>query len=144
MNRINLICLGVKDLQESREFYQAIGFDEPSTENSDIIAFFNNAGTRLELFPYAELLKDIGIDAQENPMPTSFNGVTQAFNAKSSEEVDMVFQLALDNGARSVKTPVWGDWGGYSGYFVDPNGYYWEVAYSKDWKFDQNDMLVIE
>lgn len=98
----------------------------------------------MELFPYTELLKDIAIELEDNPIPTSFNGVTQAFNAKSAAEVDTVYQTALAHGAKEVKKPVWGDWGGYSGYFSDINGYYWEVAYSKDWEFDDNDMLVIK
>lgn len=144
MNTIHLICLGVNDLAASRKFYKAIGFDEPNDKMADTIVFFNNTGTKLELFPYDELLKDIGIKAEDNPMPTTFNGVTHAYNAKSKEEVDTVFENAQQNGAVIVKQPVWGDWGGYIGYFQDPNGYYWEVAYSKDWQFDEHDMLVIE
>lgn len=144
MNRVNLMCLGVKDLAASRKFYKAIGFDEPNDEMADTIVFFNNEGTKLELFPYDELLKDIGISAEDNPMPTSFNGQTQAYNVKSKEEVDEVFEKALANGATLIKQPVWGDWGGYSGYFRDLNGYYWEVAYSKDWQFDENNMLIIK
>ncbi|WP_137597751.1 VOC family protein [Paucilactobacillus kaifaensis] len=144
MNSIHLICLGVQDLAQSRKFYRAIGFVEPNDEHANEIVFFNNTGTKLELFPYSELLKDIGLNATEHPFPKSFNGVTHAFNAKSKEEVDFIFKKALANGAQLIKQPVWGDWGGYSGYFSDPNGYYWEVAYSKDWQFDDNDMLVIE
>jgi len=117
---------------------------EPNIEYSDKIVFFNNSGTRLELFPYNELLKDIGLKAEENPFPTTFNGVTHAFNAKSKDEVDFVFKKALKNGAKDIKQPVWGDWGGYSGYFSDPDNYLWEVAYSDSWQFDNDDMLIIE
>lgn len=144
MNGIHLICLGVKDLAAARKFYKAIGFVEPNAEHADEIVFFNNAGTKLELFPYAELLKDIGLDPAANPQPTTFNGVTHAYNTKSVAEADQVFAQALANGATAVKPLVWGDWGGYSGYFKDPDGYYWEVAYADSWQFDQNDMLVIK
>jgi len=144
MNSIHLICLGVLDLTASRKFYQALGFNEPASEHADVIAFFNNFGTKLELFPYEALLVDIGLDVTSNPMPTTFNGVTHAYNTKSAAEADQVFQTALANGATLVKALTWGDWGGYSGYFKDLNGYYWEVAYSKDWQFDANDMLIIQ
>lgn len=144
MNSIHLICLGVKDLSASRKFYKALGFEEPNDKNSETIVFYNNFGTKLELFPYKELLKDIGISETDHPMPQSFNGITLAFNTKSEKEAEQTFENALKNGGMLVKPLTWGDWGGYSGYFKDINGYFWEVAYSSAWKFDQNDMLIIE
>ncbi len=144
MNQINLICLGVQNLESSREFYKALGFEEPKSEQADVIVFFNNTGTKLELFPYTELLKDIGLDPNQHPAPQTFNGNTFAYNVHSSEEVDEVFALAQKAGAKIVKKPVWGDWGGYSGYFTDPDGYYWEVTYGPNWRFDLNGMLIID
>lgn len=144
MNSIHLICLGVQDLTVSRQFYQALGFQAPNLENAETIVFFNNTGTKLELFPYTALLVDIGLSADNHPFPRTFNGVTHAFNTHSQAEVDATFKTALANGATLIKAPEWGDWGGYSGYFSDPDGYYWEVAYSKDWQFDQDGMVVIE
>ena len=58
--------------------------------------------------------------------------------------MDRVFALAKRSGAKIIKEPVTVFWGGYSGYFQDPNGYYWEVAYGDMWQFDENDMLIIQ
>lgn len=147
LNRINLICLGVADLIRSRTFYRdGLGFETPNNEDNPEIVFFNNGGTKLELFQREELAADIGGD---NPPATSdpaaaFNGITLAYNAKTKEEVDAIFAKIESIGGTIAKAPELVFWGGYSGYFRDPDGYYWEVAYADDWKFDANDMLIIE
>lgn len=146
MNRLNLVTLGVKDMKESLRFYRdGLGFDVKvyGDESNPEVIFFNNNGTKISLFPIENLAKDIN---EENP-PTigqGFGGITLAYNGKSKTEVDEVFQLAEKAGAKIVKKPETVFWGGYSGYFQDPNGYYWEVAYGDMWKFDSNDMLIVE
>lgn len=143
MNRVNLITLGVKDLQLSLLFYRdGLGFQTSVSEENPNIVFFNNAGTKLALYPLELLSQDIC----ENECLTrnEFSGITFAYNAKSAEEVDEIMEKAKKAGGMIVKPPKEVFWGGYSGYFTDPDGYYWEVAYSKDWMFDQNDMLIIE
>ena len=144
MNRINLICLGVRDIVKSRAFYRdGLGFATPNNEEDPKIVFFNNGGTRLELYPLQGLAADI--DADSPPASREgFGGITLAFNAKSKEEVDAIFSSIEAIGGKIVKAPRTVFWGGYSGYFQDPDGYYWEVAYSDQWRFDENDMLVIE
>lgn len=143
MNRINLITLGVKDIQKSLEFYRdGLGYRISSEEENPQIVFFNNNGTKLALYPLEELAKDI--NDENPPNRTGFSGITLAFNAKSQEEVDEVIVKAEKAGGNIVKSPRKAFWGGYSGYFTDPDSYYWEVAYSDGWKFDENDMLVIE
>lgn len=144
MNSIHLICLGVQDIPTSRTFYQAIGFIAQKKTQSAELVFFNNHGTKLELFLFSELLKDIGLDPKGNPAPASFNGTTLAFNTKSKAEADLTMAKALENGATLVKPLTWGEWGGYSGYFRDLNGYYWEIAYADSWRFDDQDMLIID
>ena len=74
----------------------------------------------------------------------TFSGITLAYNAKSKDEVDAIFSKIERIGGSIPKAPELVFWGGYSGYFRDPDGYYWEVAYADSWKFDENDMLVIE
>ena len=145
MNRLNLITLGVKNMVESLAFYrEGLGFEVVvygDEANPDVI-FFNNAGTKISLFPIERLVKDIH---EENP-PTvgnGFGGMTLAYNGKSKEEVDEIFMLAKEAGATIVKEPETVFWGGYSGYFQDPNGFYWEVAHGDMWQFDENDMLII-
>ena len=146
MNRLNLITLGVKDMVESLNFYrEGLGFEVVvyGEETNPDVMFFNNGGTKISLFPMERLVKDIN---ESNPPEISqgFGGITLAYNGKSKEEVDRVFALAKRSGAKIIKEPVTVFWGGYSGYFQDPNGYYWEVAYGDMWQFDENDMLIIQ
>ncbi|RCW71904.1 VOC family protein [Saliterribacillus persicus] len=144
MNRINLITLGVKDMKTSLTFYRdSLGFRTYEEENNPAVVFFDNNGTKLALFPLKELEKDIGKPLEESK-EAGFPGFTLAYNAKSLEEVDRVMNQAKAAGAEIVKPAQKVFWGGYSGYFKDPNGYYWEVAYGEMWKFDKNDMLIIE
>ncbi|MDL0435418.1 MULTISPECIES: VOC family protein [unclassified Niallia] len=146
MNRINLIALGVRKIADSLAFYKSIGF-QASVVGSDeepVIVFFKNQGSKLELYPLELLAKDIN---EENPPSIveagGFPGFTLAYNAKSVEEVDAIFTKLAELGAEIAKMPQATTWGGYSGYFKDLDGYYWEVAYGSDWEFDESDMLVI-
>lgn len=145
MNRINLICLGVRDMARALNFYRALGFKTYETAEAPPIVFFDTQGTKLELFPLEFLAKDIN---EENPpeLPTGgFSGITLAINMKSAEEVDRFFALVKEQGGDIVKPPEKpSTWDGYSGYFRDLDGYYWEVAYGKNWSFDENDMLIID
>lgn len=144
MNRINIICLGVRDIVKSRSFYRdGLGFQTPSNEEKPQVVFFNNGGTRLELYERQGLAKDINPD-NPPPLAEGFSGITLAYNAKSREEVDRIFARIEEIGGSVAKAPQDVFWGGYSGYFRDPDGYYWEVAYADSWKFDANDMLIIE
>lgn len=145
MNRINLICLGVRDMARALKFYRALGFKTHETAEAPPIVFFDTQGTKLELFPLKFLAEDIN---KENPPTLSsggFNGMTLAINMKSKEEVDQFFALVEQHGGDIVKSPEKPEgWDGYSGYFRDLDGYYWEVAYGKNWSFDENDMLIID
>jgi predicted lactoylglutathione lyase len=144
MNRINIVCLDVKDLKKSRSFYRdALGLVTPNDDDDPKVIFFNNNGSKLELYPIDLLAKDID---EENPpqFRGGFPGITLAYNAKSKEEADAIFSRVESLGGKIVKRPQTVCWGGYSGYFQDPDGYYWEVAYADSWKFDESDMLVIE
>jgi predicted lactoylglutathione lyase len=144
MNRINLVCLGVKDMKAALTFYKGIGFETYEKADTPAIVFFNNQGSKLELFPIKELAKDINEADPPVIKDRGFNGITLACNVKSENEVDDLIELVRQNGGKIVKEPVKVSWGGYSGYFQDVDGYYWEVAYSSNWKFDENDMLIIE
>ncbi|MFZ3577787.1 VOC family protein [Virgibacillus sp. DJP39] len=143
MNRINLITLGVNDIGKSLKFYRdGLGFETSEKKESPDVVFFQNAGTKLALYPLEELAKDI--NEEEPPARGGFSGISLAYNAKSAEEVDEVMEKAKQAGATIVKPPERVFWGGYSGYFADPDGYHWEVAFGDMWKFDENDMLIIE
>jgi predicted lactoylglutathione lyase len=144
MNRVNLIGLGVRNMKKSLDFYKSIGFKTYVKEDNPPIVFFDNQGSKLELYPIEELAKDIN---SENPPIINqggFSGITLACNMKSEKEVDDLFAIIEKCGGTIAKRPELVFWGGYSGYFQDPDGYYWEVAYASTWEFDENDMLIIK
>ncbi|OEH94550.1 VOC family protein [Bacillus solimangrovi] len=143
MNRVNLISLGVTDMSQSIKFYRdGLGFETSEEGDNPDIIFFNNDGTKLALYPLDKLALDI--DEKSPPVRGGFSGITLAYNAKSEAEVDAVIEKAKQAGGKIVKTPQKVFWGGYSGYFADPDGYYWEVAYGEFWEFDDNNMLIIK
>ena len=124
--RISIITLSVSDLPRSVAFYRdGLGltlFDE----NTESIAFFRNRGTWLALYPREALAADVGISAEGS----GFSGVTLAHNLRSREEVDALLDVAVSAGANLVKPAQDTLWGGYSGYFSDPDGYLWEIAWN--------------
>ena len=126
--RITLLTLGVSDLPRAVQFYRdGLGF--PTTyKERDPIAFFHTNGTRLSLFPLDELAADIAPNVE--PCRTGFGGITFAHNVRTKEEVAPLLALAERAGGRIVKPAQDASWGGYSGYFCDPDGYYWEVAWN--------------
>ena len=122
---ITIITLGVEDLQRAIDFYEK-GLGLPRKDESESIAFFEMTGTILALYPREELADDITI----SPEGTGFQGFTLAHNVASPEEVDSTLTEAVAAGAELVKPGQKASWGGYSGYFKDPDGFYWEVAHN--------------
>ena len=123
--RISMITLGVDDLERSVRFYRdGLGF--PQLESSPGVAFFTLNGTWLGLYGRAELAQDATVAAAGE----GFNSFSIAHNLASEEEVDAAMNEALAAGAILVKTPQQVFWGGYSGYFKDPDGHLWELAYN--------------
>jgi uncharacterized protein len=123
--RISLVTLGVADLDQSRKFYERLGWRR-SMANSEGIVFFQAGGMALALYPRTELAKDANIV----PDGQGFGGITLAYNARSRDEVDMVLAEAQSAGARLLKPAEEAFWGGYSGYFSDPDGFPWEIAWN--------------
>ncbi len=125
--KISIITLGVDDLERATRFYaKGLGLPKYEFEGGDI-SFFSLEGTWLALYPRAELAKDIGLPP---PTQTGFSGMTLAHNVASKPEVDVILNQAVAAGATLVKAATEAFWGGYSGYFRDPEGHYWEVAYN--------------
>ncbi len=123
--RISIITLGVSDLPRSIEFYRD-GLRLPMRDNGDAIAFFQTAGTWLALFPRDALAADANVPDDGS----GFRGFTLAHNVESREQVDALLRQAEAAGGKIVKPAQDTDWGGYSGYFSDPDGYLWEVAWN--------------
>jgi len=131
-------------MERSLTFYKNIGFKTYVKENNPPIVFFDSQGTKLELYPIEGLVKDINAGNPPAISQGGFCGITLACNMKSEAEVDDFMALVEKHGGVIVKKPEKVFWGGYSGYFQDPDGYYWEVAYAASWEFDENNMLIIK
>jgi uncharacterized protein len=134
--RISLITLGVADLERSRAFYESLGWQR-SVRAADGIAFFQTGGLAFALYPRAELAKDAGVSAEGH----GFRGFTLAFNARSRAEVDAVLAEAQAAGASILKPAQEAFWGGYSGYFTDPDGFLWEVAWNPSFAIAEDGSL---
>ncbi len=125
--KISLVTLGVSDLKRSLAFYRdGLGFPTHDYKEEMGVVFFKLDGTWLSLYPKAELAKD----AMTTPDGAGFPGITLAHNVSSKTEVDAIVDKAVSVGAKLIKKPQEVFWGGYSGYFADPDGYLWEVAYN--------------
>lgn len=123
--RMSMITLGVSDLARSIAFYER-GLGLPRRDEDENIAFFQLNGTWLGLFGREALAADAAVASTGS----GFRGVTISHNVLSEAEVDQVMQQAMDAGATLVKQAQPTSWGGYGGYFGDPDGHLWEVAYN--------------
>lgn len=123
--RISMIALAIEDLQRSVAFYHdGLGF--PKMDSPPGVAFFNLNGTWLGLSEREALAEDATVSAKGS----GYNNFNLAHNVASKEDVDAVFAQALQAGAKAVKPVQEASWGGYHGYFSDPDGHLWEVAYN--------------
>ncbi|MER5636670.1 VOC family protein [Kitasatospora sp. NPDC002227] len=135
--RLSIVTLGVSDLRASTAFYEALGWQRSAASN-DSIVWFATSGPALGLFPTEELAADAGVPEAGEP---SFRGVTLAVNLESTGAVDAAMETAVAAGATVVKPPVATDWGGYSGYFEDPDGHLWELAHNPFFPFTADGRL---
>ena len=129
--RLSIVTLGVRDLARSRKFYEALGWRAANVK-SDAVVFFQLGGIALALFGRADLAKDAGV-ADNTP---GFSGVSLAYNVRDKAEADAVLAHAVKSGGRLVKPAQDVFWGGYSGYFADPDGHLWEVAWNPFFPLD--------
>ncbi len=137
--RVSFITLGVGDVARSRRFYEALGFTA-SPASQDAITFFDLGGIVLSLFGRAALAEDVGVPVSE----PGFSGISLAHNVNSESEVDEVLREAVAAGAKLLKPGQKVFWGGYSGYFADPDGHLWEVAHNPFVSLDANGRIILE
>lgn len=130
---LSLVTLGVTDLARARSFYEALGFAAAGFEN-DSVVFFQLSGTALALFGRDALAADANVSAAGS----GFRAVTIAINVGSPADVEAALAHAVASGATLVKPAECAAWGGYSGYFADPDGHLWEVAHNPHWPNDAN------
>lgn len=135
--KMTIVTLGVANLARSLQFYRdGLGW-QLSTASEEGIAFFDLGGVGLALYPRELLAEDATVCADGS----GFAGVTLAQNAQSRAEVDEVLAQAKQAGATIVKPAQQVFWGGYSGYFADPDGHLWEVAWNPFIELDENGAL---
>src|SRR5436190_18587742 len=126
--RVSFITLGVADLACSQAFYERLGWKASSYGAGAGVAFFALAGGLvLALYPREELARDAGI---ENAGPPTSSGVSLSYNTRSIEEAEQLMAEAERVGAKVLKAVAPVFWGGHVGYFADPDGHLWEVAYN--------------
>ncbi len=127
---ISIITLGVDDLEKSIKFYEALGWECSPESDPKVCTYMLADNIVLGLVPYEFLGHDAQLEVKKRQ---SYCGFTLAINGKNEEEVNELFEMAEKAGGKVWQRPQWKDWGGfdgYSGYFLDPNGYPWEVAYA--------------
>jgi len=136
--RITLVTLGVRDLSAARAFYARLGWQE-HVQSQQGVAFYQMHGQALALFGLQDLAKDQG-----RPDATLGTGaITLAQNFPSEAEVDTAFAAAIAAGATALKPPEKVFWGGYSGYWADPDGHVWEVACNPFWPLSADGSLTL-
>jgi len=122
---ISFVTLGVSNLEIASRFYEEI-LKLPRLKSPPGVTFFEMGRTWLALFPRLDLASDAGVSAEGN----GFRQFALAHNVSTPEEVDLLISEAARGGGRVMKAPRKADWGGYSGYFADPDGFLWEVAWN--------------
>ena len=136
---LSLVTLGVSDLKRSIEFYEALGFQR-KVRGADGVGFFQAGACAFAVWPLVELAKDANLKAEDTPR---FRGVALAWNCRSESEVDVAVERARAAGGSVPKLPHKTPWGGYAGYFADPDGHLWEVAYNPHFPLSEDGRLLI-
>ena len=135
---ISMVTLGVNDLARSRTFYVALGW-RLAPQSQESVVFLQGRNIVLGLYGRQALAEDAGL----KNAPCGFAGIALAINVSSQTEVNRLFDLAVANGATAHKPPQKAIWGGYSGYFSDPDGHLWEVAHNPFFPMDGEENLQL-
>lgn len=138
--RLNIVTLGVKNLQKSRTFYQTALNWKATKESDDNIVFFNQSGIVVALYPLDKLAEDAEVSA----IRSGFSGVTLAINLDSKNAVSELYKSVIEKGGKALVEPRDTFWGGYDCYFADPDGNAWEIAWAPFWKFDEQGSLKMD
>lgn len=136
--RINLVTLGVSDVQASAAFYERLGWRRSGASLEEVV-FFDAGGVAFALFGRGPLAEDAAVPAEGS----GFRAVTLALNVSGRAEVDATIAEAEAAGATITKRAEEVFWGGYSGYFADPDGHLWEVAHNPLWPLTEDGRLLL-
>lgn len=135
---ISFITLGVADLARSRAFYRALGWGESSGSQAEV-AFYQAGSVAFALFARGSLAEDAGVP----PRGEGFPGFTLAHNVPSEQAVDATLREAVAAGGRLVRAGEKAPWGGYRGYFADPDGFLWEACFNPFFPLDENGFVTL-
>lgn len=135
--RVTLVTLGVADLAASKAFYARLGWREHGSQEG--VAFYQMNGLVLGLFGHDDLAADQGRPGAK----LGTGAITLAQNFATEADVDDAFSLAIAAGGQSLKPPEKVFWGGYSGYWADPDGHVWEVAMNPFWPLAKDGSLTL-
>ena len=137
--RLNLVTLGVSDVAKAKAFYKRLGLVEHGMSNENV-GFFDINGVVLSVYGHKALADDAKLDSGEIP---AFRGTSLAWNVNTPQEVDDALAHAVKAGATLIKSGEKVFWGGYSGYFADPDGHLWEVAHNPFVSIDGDGHIVL-
>jgi uncharacterized protein len=135
--RVTVITLGTSDLKRARAFYEALGWRSRAGEDDEVV-FFQIGGSVLSLWDRVRLAEDSGVEPG-----SGYGGITLANNVASPADVDEMIAQARSAGATISREPGETFWGGYSGVFVDLDGYPWEVAHNPHWALDEDGSVIL-
>jgi predicted lactoylglutathione lyase len=138
--RINIVTIGVRDVERSVRFYETLGWTKRGSSIPGEIAWFGTADSYLGIFGWTELADDANI---EGPTRGSFGGVTLAINVDSREAVDAAINEAIAAGGSLLKPGTEFPFG-YSGYFADPDGHAWEVCWNPGFPLGPDGRITID
>lgn len=140
--RFTIVTLGVGDLGRAVAFYRALGWEQRGDAAAGI-TWFRTSATWVGLFGYEALADDVGVPAAPAETLPVYRGITLAVNVGTEDEVDRALEHAVAVGGELVKPAERAEWGGYSGYFADPDGHLWEVAFAPGFTIDDDGRLDI-
>ena len=138
--RVTLITLGVADVPRATAFYQALGWTMSTSSVAGEVSFFKLSNLVLAVWGHDDLAADARAESGAVP---GFRGVALAINVESRDEVDRLLAAAVEAGGQLPKPGHATDWGGYSGYFADPDGNLWEVAHNPGWPLGPDGLPVL-
>jgi predicted lactoylglutathione lyase len=136
--RVSLITLGVEDLARSKAFYGALGWSGQEVEET---VFFQAGGSAVVLWGREKLADDAGVSPR--PETVGFGGMALAQNVRSPAEVDEIIAAAARAGGRITRPPQPTSYGGYAGYFADPDGHLWEIAHNPGFTLADDGTLTL-
>lgn len=139
---LTIVTLGVSDLDRSARFYRDLGWEQRGNL-PDGIVWFRTSGSWLGLYGYDALADDAHLEAVPVDDLPAYRGVTLALNMPSEDAVDLAFVRVRESGGTIVKPAARTEWGGYSGYFCDPDGHLWEIAHAPMFPVDADGRIEI-